>query len=156
MPVHGQLDVQRRPKPPFQSQLDRQFCPKSPIQGQLDLQRRPKSPVQGQLDVHRCRKRTAIPGPAGLPVLCPNTVPERACQRTSQVAQGLENLTRVPKTGPRASETAKVPRGTARCKVRDPRFKVQGWRCKIQEPWSKIQVPRSKILQMQLNDDATK
>ena len=97
-------------------------------------------------EAQNCRSRanltftgaqTVGPVPLGIQ-RCPEPPFKRQLDCQFVRAQGLENLTRVPKTGPRASETAKVPRGTARCKVRDPRFKVQGWRCKIQEPWSKI------------------
>ena len=148
-------------------QLETQRCTTLPVQGQLEFEDAQNHRSRANLafkESQNCRSRanltftgaqTVGPVPLGIQ-RCPEPPFKRQLDCQFVRAQGLENLTRVPKTGPRASETAKVPRGTARCKVRDPRFKVQGWRCKIQEPWSKIQVPRSKILQMQLNDDATK
>ena len=44
-----ELDVQRRPRPPFQSQLDRQMRPEPPFQGQLDRQFCPQAPFRSEL-----------------------------------------------------------------------------------------------------------
>ena len=43
LPVRGQLDVPRCPKPPVQGHLDVQRCPKPPVHGQLDVQKLPET-----------------------------------------------------------------------------------------------------------------
>ena len=71
-------------------------------------------------------------------------------QRTSQVAQGLENLTRVRKSGPRASKTAKPLEGDldkemkiqdSISRIQDPMFNVQGVRLEMQDPRTMVQDP---------------
>ena len=122
-------------------------------------------------EAQNCRSRanltftgaqTVGPVPLGIQ-RCPEPPFKRQLDCQFVRAQGLENLTRVRKSGPRASKTAKAPRGRSRQGNEDPRFNmqdprsnVQCSRCKVGDARSKNHGPRSMILQTQLNEGATK
>ena len=111
-------------------------------------------------EAQNCRSRanltftgaqTVGPVPLGIQ-RCPEPPFKRQLDCQFVRAQGLENLTRVRKSGPRASKTAKAPRGRSRqgnedprFNIQDPRSNVQGVRLEMQDPRTMVQDPSAKI-----------